>query len=168
MKPKSIKRLLQVGHFLFKSQNEFQRLFLTKQCIFAEEIQLIKEIFLIDMGLVWIKNKTRYIVNTDHYEYMLEALDNYWENQLPVEQMMDYIEALKIETVYHVVNGGSVNREDNTEVVNRLFQIKYAIQNKRNRLGHALGGECEFLRSEKEIINIALEELGAKRYFNQK
>lgn len=168
MKPRSIMRLLQVGYFLFKSQKEFQRLFLTEQCIFAEEIQLIKEILLIEMGLVWIKNSSRYIVNTDHYEYFLEALHDYWDNQLSVEQMVDYIEALKIETVYQVVNGSCINQEDNTEVVNRLFQIKYLIQNKRNRLGYALGGECEFLRNEKEIISIALEELGAKRYFHQK
>jgi hypothetical protein len=164
MKPKSIVDLLEVGHFIYRKQQAIQRLFGTYRHLFDKELQLVLEIILIDMGVIRVKAESTCVVNTDHYEFLVEKLREYYENEISVDQMVDFTQALELEGVYFLVHGGVVKKDQSMDIVSRLFELKYGLQSKRNQFTYLISNGYNSIRIEKKILQLALEKLGGNGY----
>ena len=167
MKPKRIVDLLEIGHFIYWKQQAIQKLFGTHLSIFDKELQLVLEIILIDIGVIRVKAQSTYVVNTDHREFLMERLIEYYESIISVDQMVDFIQALQLEGVYFLVPGGVVKKDQSADIVNRMFDLKYKLQLKRNQCSQLISNGYNAIRIEKKIMYLALEELGGKRYFRR-
>ncbi|WP_134701599.1 hypothetical protein [Ammoniphilus sp. YIM 78166] len=165
MKCNSIRILIEVAQFLFRKERDLQTIFLSEQRFLYEEMNLIRNAILLDLGAVRLDGKQSEIMNEEVYEGFSSVYWSVCESQMDAKVATDYIIQLKKMDAYHVVNGPAVKLCNPTEVINILFDIKYALQLKRKRVGHLLTDECDFFRAEKRILNVILDELGKKRYF---
>ena len=165
MKLTGLQRLLEVGRFLYSKQQGYLEHFNTEKAVFKAELNLIREILVMDMGILWVRGTAHYIVNTDHYEFILEKLDEYYLNKLKIDELMGYIHALCSEEIYDFAHGGIHKKDQTTEIVNHLFYLKEKLQATRSKLSHIDGNYHRLLCMEKKVLHIALVELGSKRYF---
>ncbi|MBP1933816.1 hypothetical protein [Ammoniphilus resinae] len=166
MKTTSMVQLLEVGNFLFHKQNQFKKVFDVEYEFLENEIKLVLQIILTSMGLLKreVDGNSSYVVHTDHYEHLTQAFFAYCKNELTTEEMVDLIYALKVEEKY-VINGAPLS-SGYPHSINALFTLKHSIQTKRQKLAHVAQEECDFMRAEKKIVEIALDELGNRRYFS--
>lgn len=165
MKCNSIRILLEVAQFLYRKEKDLQTVFLSEQRFLYKEMNLIRNAILLDLGVIRLDGKQSEIVNEEVYEGFSSVYWSVCESHTDAQVATDFIIQLKKMDAYHVVNGSSVKLCNPTEVINMLFDIKYALQLKRKRVGHLLTDECDFFRAEKRILNVILDELGKKRYF---
>jgi len=168
MKTTSMVQLLEVGNFLFRKQIQFKKTFDVEYEFLANEIKLVLQIILSSMEILQgdSDGKNIYVVHTDHYEHLTQAFFAYCNDKITTDEMVDLIHALKLEEK-HVINGAPLSSDyTHSHSINALFTLKYSIQIKRQKLAHVIGGECDFMRAEKKIVQIALDELGNRRYFN--
>jgi len=166
MKTASIVQLLEVGNFLYRKQKQFKKYFDVEYDLLGKEIKLVLHVILMSMGIIQGdgKEKPCYVVNTDHYEHIIQMFYAYCSGEVTKDEMLDLIQLLKIEDDGQVENEMPISVEDKNYSINALFDLKYSIQANRQKVAY-IGQECDFLRVEKKIIEIALDELGQQRYF---
>ncbi|WP_134701854.1 hypothetical protein [Ammoniphilus sp. YIM 78166] len=165
MKLKELQKLLEVGQFMYRKQQAYLTHYSTEKTLFMAELKMIKEILAMDMGILWVRGNAHYIVNTDHYEFIVEKLDEYYQDLMFIDELMGYIQALCSEEIYDFVQGGIYKKDQSTEIANRLFSLKESLQATRSKLYPIDGNNHRLLSMEKKILHIALAQLGGKRYF---
>lgn len=157
MKMKSAMHLLRIGQLISQRQWAIQRSFKTFDDIFEREMQLIHEIVLL---------YTRFVRAKDDDEQVTEGLRRYFEEEITLKELITFIQSLK--TKRDITMEIEASREKwLTEVVNKLFELKYLLQLKRHQLGNLYDCERKSIRYEKRILGIALQELGGRRYFKE-
>lgn len=165
MKSNSIRILLEVGQFLNRKEKDLQTVFTSEQKFLYDEMNLIRNVILLDLGVVKLDGKQCEIINDDIYD----AFSNvYWavcETEADVKTATDFVLEMKKTDAYYAVNGVMLKTCNPTDVINTLFDLKYTLQLKRKKVGHLMADECDFFRAEKRVLHVILDELGKRRYF---
>ncbi len=165
MKLKELQKLLEVGQFMYRKRQAYLTHYNSDMALFTTELKMIKDILTMDMGILWVKGNAQYIANTDHYEFIVEKLDDFYQDQIYLDEFIGYIQALRSEEIYDFVQGGIHKKDQSTEIANRLFRLKESLQATRSKICRIDGNIHRLLSMEKKILHIALAQLGGKRYF---
>ncbi|RXT06254.1 hypothetical protein [Ammoniphilus sp. CFH 90114] len=165
MKAVSIRTLMEVGQFLNRKEKDLQIIFNKEQKYLYEEMNMVRNAILLDLGIVKADGKQVEIVNHDAHKQVSGLYWDICEGKEDLQVVGDLVHEWRKADAYFAVNGILIQTSNPTEVINMLFDIKYALQLKRKKIGHLLADECDFFRAEKRILHVILDELGKKRYF---
>ncbi|MEW9671897.1 hypothetical protein [Ammoniphilus sp. 3BR4] len=168
MKLKSIIRLLKIGQWIAQRQQAIKKSFATGEEIFKQELQFINEVILIASGVIHVQGGKSYIVNTDDYEFLTHRLIAYYNEEISLNQINVYLQSLCKKNYPPIGAKEASTQEQSTEIVNKLLDLKHLLQFKRQKWTDLLGDGNHSLHYEKQIIGMAIEELGDKRYFKRK